>query len=150
MYTSADYLKDLSDICAKLKDFDLIIASYSGYGDSGEFDDCNMYLGDNLVKEEPFLPWKMPRTKMVNGKWVSTNEEQDTSATEIIQQILEDILDCRFAGYENDEGGSGKIKINLKTGDFKWTHKWNYEHYTDLVDVLELSFNDPEFNTTKQ
>lgn len=81
-----------------------IVVSYSGSGDS-----CDDFSA-TVWNEE--------------GKY-SLNEI-DTPPREFTQELQDAIWDLLPPGFENNEGGSGEIKINVKTGKITVEHDQYY------------------------
>jgi hypothetical protein len=61
---------------------------------------------------------------------------KDSVNTDIIEQAAYDLLEDVYAGWENNEGGEGKMTLNVKTGVFEWTHGI-YVTTTEIVDYKQ-------------
>ena len=86
-----------------------IEADYDGSGDSGCFEGFNMY-GAN---DEEFITEKMNLPQ--GGKGFKDK----------IIELFFDILEMRYAGWENNEGATGRFAWNLADDTLKHTHNEN-------------------------
>ena len=86
-----------------------IEADYDGSGDSGCFEGFNMY-GAN---DEEFITEKMNLPQ--GGKGFKDK----------ITGFFFDVLEMRYAGWENNDGATGRFAWNLADGTLKHTHNEN-------------------------
>ncbi|NDD52318.1 hypothetical protein EBZ39_00300 [bacterium] len=87
-----------------------IEVTYSGSGDS-----CDNFEFTIFNEEESF-----------------NFSEADTIPREFMKELETNIWDLMPVGFENNEGGSGTIKINIKTGKISVEHDQYYieSHHT--------------------
>jgi hypothetical protein len=119
----------IKDTCKLFKTFGVtsITATYDGSGDSGSIDDINLHYGD------PRVITSDTRTQQF---WQFVSEKID--AVPVAQQIftkklsdafenaLWKLLTDNFGGWENDDGASGDIDIDVQTGKIEVEHNQRY------------------------
>lgn len=130
-----------------LKDLgiDLLVAEYSGGGDSGAIDEINCYINPEVVYEDEEISYvnnlgvnveDLAEEDFGVNKQGRMKELLDMLETEIIGNLLNGIED-----WWNNEGGAGKFYLDLRTrsyminntcyGEAEWdeeTGEYNYEN----------------------
>jgi hypothetical protein len=133
---------------------ELLVAEYSGGGDSGAIDEINCYMNPEIIYEDEDIDY-------INdlGVNVEAMAEEDfgvdkrSKMSELIDNLENSLIINLLNGIEdwwNNEGGSGKFYLDLKTRSYKIENtcygeveydeetdeydydnqeEWNYNHY---------------------
>jgi hypothetical protein len=109
--------------------------TYSGEGDEGhgfEVSLNNSATGDVLIGfGNPIVRAKRIKREFQSntGKWLAEVEEIETDFDSAVESLCEDLISqAGHDGYENDDGGGGQIKFNLKTREIELQHYDNVMH----------------------
>jgi hypothetical protein len=138
--TEAEQLKPI--VLASLKENKITraVASYSGSGDSGQVDHVSLYRGDNELSEEDAeaIRVSVPKTRSkFNDKkkvWERTTEIEETDLPDAIREMAYFAVEANFAGWENNDGASGELEIDVETGNCKLGHN-TYRTESDYDEV---------------
>jgi hypothetical protein len=99
---------------------EIIEATYSGSGDSGDIDSVT-----------------------IDGKSTNIQYGSQDDDEKLIWNTLYDQLENAYGGWEIDEGSSGTIDLNNELG-IAISHSWNAIEWED-VDYLELTLTEDSF-----
>jgi len=106
-----------------------VTCSYSGSGDSGQVDEVYVKSGDQEIgvkniKIKTFV--NKSSFDHEKGKWSNECVLQETSLEEAIRDLTYDGLEANFGGWENNDGASGMLVMDVTTGDCKLEHNSYY------------------------
>lgn len=81
----------------------LVVCKYEGYGDSGGISELNFYADVENIPgvEVPLVP-------------VGIEVSVENKLLNEVTQLMEEIIDLKHGGYENNNGGNGEIIWSLK------------------------------------
>ncbi len=94
----------------------VVSASYSGCSDAGQLDELHFYSTDHD------LTGAIPRDLYKE-----------------VETFLDDALEFRHGGWENNDGGEGTFNWNLASNDFEHLHR---DFYTESFSTLHNGFLD--------
>ena len=122
----------IKDTCKLLKTFGVtsITASYDGSGDSGSMDDISLHYADPRVitgdtRTQQFWQFVSEKVDCVPAdQQIFTKKFGDA-----FENALWKLLTNEFGGWENNDGASGDIDINVETGKIEIEHN---ERYTEI------------------
>lgn len=123
--------------------------TYSGSGDEGEIDSVTVQNENGTPLEIAGLP-PLEMTSMASASYHAEKGWVENSAAEVammgVQQACE--LVCNdwlqiegHGGYECDDGGQGKISLDLLSGAALFEHQDRYTEYQE--DLVTLKLGDP-------
>lgn len=107
-----------------------ISVSYTGSGDSGQVDSV-----DAFSKDEKEVSLEGTKVTIVNlsskfnqktKKFEEKEAKQETSLGDALREIVYDILEMEYPGWEINDGSSGNLRINVKDKKFKLEHTTYY------------------------
>ena len=116
------------------------VANYSGSGDSGQVDSVTLYKGKTEISEEDAetIRIKIPKTRsQFNDKkkqWERIPEVVETDLPDAIREMAYYAVEANFAGWENNDGASGELEIDVKTGNCTLGHN-TYRTESDYNEV---------------
>lgn len=125
---------NLRVIATALRDHGLTQCSieYSGYGDSGEFNDV-VIEPENQTATLPSLTIVTCQSSYVGGAFHLQYTAEECAFNEAVSTMLDLLLDNGgHAGFENNEGGGGTLTI---TAD----GKIEYDHYDNVVEEVHAT-----------
>lgn len=104
-----------------------IEVTYYGEGDSGGIEELRC-LGPNNSAIE--LPSAMITLQSTN--WNGTNvNEQELALSDAIEAFALDVIECRFAGWENNDGATGTVSFCVAEARITLSHgtkSVSYDH----------------------
>lgn len=98
---------------------------YCGEGDSGGIDEINCRDAGNAPVELPEQTVTFQSTDWKGDKI----SEQECKLTDAIESFALDVIECRFAGWENNEGASGQILFHIRENTIELEHGTKSIHY---------------------
>lgn len=125
---------NLRVIATALRDHGLTQCSieYSGYGDSGEFNDV-VVEPENQTARLPNLTVVTCDSVFVGGAYDLKYATKECAFNDAVEALLDLLLEKGgHAGFENNEGGGGTLTI---TAD----GKIEYDHYDNVVEEVHAS-----------
>ena len=98
-------------------------ATYVGCGDSGGVEDVSV----EMPTEAPFdmaglVTVFAERGVFENGKWQTTVVEQQLSIEQALRDFADEVIDVVHGGWENGDGGSGKVIFDCHAGMVRIEH----------------------------
>lgn len=105
---------------------DCVSANYSGYGDSGQFEDVSLEGGspEGIRISLQEVRHEYDGDTKTYTHWLSEGCSELQSA---VESLLYGWVEREHGGYENNEGGAGQIDIDVTTGEVKWSHDDYYQ-----------------------
>ena len=124
-----DAVTVIKETCKLFKTFGVttILASYDGSGDSGSIDDIMLTYADSRVitseaRTQSFYQFVNEKVDAVPAdKQIFTKKIADA-----FENALWKMLTDNFGGWENNDGASGDIDINVETGKIEIEHNQRY------------------------
>jgi hypothetical protein len=109
-----------------------IMATYSGSGDSGEIDLVSVIAADGTTLDTDALTMKAPLDHQTydddKKAWVTHFTIEEQPITKVIENLLWRMIEhFDHSGWENNDGGSGSLEVDLETQpiEFKYVHSDN-------------------------
>ena len=120
--------KDRIKECLKSLHATHVVVNYSGSGDCGQIDDVFIYKGDSSLEPEISISVLTSTSRWDNEKstWIDTDQEKSVSIEEAIEDFVYDWLSSVEAGWEINDGSSGKCTIEVENGEFLLNHTSYY------------------------
>lgn len=140
--SEAEQLKPI--VLASLKENEITraVANYSGSGDSGQVDSVTLYKNKKELSDEDAeaIRIKIPKTRSKfnekKKRWERIPEVVETDLPDAIQEMAYYAVEANFAGWENNDGASGELEIDVETGKCTLGHNtYRTESDYDEVDV---------------
>lgn len=106
-----------------------ISVSYTGSGDSGQVDFVDAFSKDDKVSlEDEYVVIHNISSKFnqKTKKFEEKEAKQETSLGDALREIVYDILEMEYPGWEINDGSSGNLRINVKDKKFKLEHTTYY------------------------
>lgn len=98
---------------------------YCGEGDSGGIDEISCRNAENAPVELP--------EQTVMHQWTNWNgseiSKHECKLTDAIERFALDVIECRFAGWENNEGASGQVLFHICENTIELEHGTRAIHY---------------------
>ena len=92
---------------------------YCGEGDSGGVDDITCHGADNATVT---LPEAGISLQSCNWRGDEISEQAHATLADAIEMFALDIIECRFAGWENNDGAVGTVKFCIETDTIELEH----------------------------
>lgn len=85
-----------------------VLVSFDGYGDSGQIEHIEFKAGDAVVAAP------QAQIEIVRAKWGQDEPERAaTSMADAIEQLIYDILNAAYGGWEDNEGSFGEFIFDV-------------------------------------
>jgi hypothetical protein len=98
-----------------------VTCTYSGYGDSGQIDDLDIFGGTDGFKRLDEVLWKKVSSLTDTRPGVLAVD----SVHNALQEMFWDLLMSTHPGFENNEGGQGEFEWLLPEDELKLDHNEN-------------------------
>lgn len=123
-------LKNRDSISTALKNLEItsVVINYSGSGDCGGIDEVSLYKGDELVEMngEVLISTETSSWDSKKSIWINQTIEKICSLKEALETFLYDWLECKYSGWEINDGSSGECTISVATNKFLLNHTTYY------------------------
>lgn len=122
-------------------DYEQIVVTFDGCGDSGQIEDINFQFYDELA-----IP-KHPATRSIgvfdvqegfahrDGKWEPIIKQKELTLADALEIITYDILNTNISGWEINEGTSGTVTYDMDAGAIRC------EFSERVVNTIEGTFD---------
>ena len=111
--------------------------TFSGGGDSGDFDDADLIDIHHKIRDET-----QPDTYVYidNPKWT---QDHDT-LTQLVKDVAEKWVEGTGADWYNNDGGGGEVSFDFKTGEVSGSLYQNVTEQETVVDETWSLLSDEE------
>ena len=111
-----------------------LVVRYEGGGDSGDVSELEIFpeslaqanIADTLKTQQ--LTYHCLAGEYQDGEYRYFLQEQQSSIDSALRDFVLTWVDAHHGGWENNDGGSGTVTINVSEGTFRLEHA---EYYTE-------------------
>ncbi len=116
-----------------------IMAYFSGYGDSGNWDTIDWEPSDIKISDNFTVRLPQRKNIFVDGQWRQVVEEQNVTLLDAVESIADQWLNHANTGCENGDGGSADLVILVTENSLEFKVDLNYTektcHFSRSVDL---------------
>lgn len=104
-----------------------VVITYDGYGDSGGIEACDVTGGAGQAS----LTARLQAQEACWGQ--ADHTVRDLSVREVMEGMAMSLVNDHHGGWENNEGGSGRVIFDVPTAAITVEHTENVMSYEDYI-----------------